>query len=91
MRTLEQIKGRPTRYEVVAEAPGFRARIGFTSRPSKMGLLSLAQDSADELVPHIGEDNSVRYSFRHGLKLGALTIRKSGKTQRDIILEEMGV
>lgn len=83
-RTRAELHNRTTTYEIVAVLPtGAQHRLGFTARISKRTLLGLAQDHAETLLPHLGGDDSASYTAAGGLRLGAVTVRKSGRTERE--------
>lgn len=83
-RTRDQLRHYATTYEVVAVIPGHEPiRLGFTERPSKIAFIRMAQDHATLLLLHIGENDSVSYTAAGGLRLGAITIRRSGRTERE--------
>jgi hypothetical protein len=83
-RTREALQYRDTTYEVVAIIPGREAvRLGFTARPSKATFIRLARAHSALLLPHLGDDDAVSYSASAGLRIGAVVVRKSGRTERD--------
>lgn len=87
-RTRTAMLRRSTTYEVVATLPTGEIRLGFTSRPSRATFLRLARQHADAILPHIADDAPATYTTAGGLRLGAVTIRKSGRTEREIASEE---
>ena len=75
---------RATAYEVVASLPtGETMRLGFTTRPRAAKFLDFAQRHADALLPHLGPDDRTTYSQQDGLKLGAVRVHLSGRTERE--------
>jgi len=83
-RSRDQLRYYATTYEVVAVIPGHEpVRLGFTARPSKRAFIRLAHDHAALLLPHIEENDAVSYTAAGGLRLGAVTIRRSGRTERE--------
>lgn len=82
-RGPEETFRRTTRYEVMAELPGHRVRVGFTSRPSRSAFLRMAQAYHEALDPHLTPEDVWSYSQRDGLRLGkAVVVKMSGRTER---------
>lgn len=89
-RTLEQLHGRRTTYEVVAVLPiGTHERLGFTSRPSRATLLRMAREASELILPHLTNDDTITYSAAGGLRIGPVVVRKSGRTERECAVEEV--
>lgn len=88
-RTLTQMHRHATAYEIVAELPTGTIRLGFTIRPSARTFLRMAMDHREAIIPHIREEDDASYTAAGGLRLNEkVTIRKSGKTERDCAIEE---
>jgi hypothetical protein len=83
-RTRSELLRYGTTYEIVAELPSGAVRLGFTARPSMSTFVRLAQQHAEEILPHIAADDEASYTAAGGLRLGRdVLIRKSGRTERE--------
>lgn len=90
-RTRTQMLNRQTSYEVVANTPDGRIRLGFLARVNKHTLLKVAQrpENSSRLLHYMSDDDpSATYSRDNGWTLGPITIRLSGRTERDCANEE---
>lgn len=87
-RTLEAMHRRPTCWEVAAYFPdGRRLILGYTARVTRDGLLSLARDHADAILPFVSEDDPASYSAARGLHLGPVRIARTGRTEHTARVE----
>ena len=88
-RTREALHGCPTTYEVVADLPTGRVRLGFTARACRGTLLWYARMHRDLLLPHVDLDATWSYSRTTGLVLcPSVAVRLSGRTERDCAMQE---
>lgn len=88
-RPRDAITNRATCYEVVMVLPGKDPRrVGFTARPSRMRFVGYAREHADEILPFLADDDRMLYSAKRGLRLGPVSIRLSGRTERECADEE---
>ncbi len=85
-RTLTQMQHRPTAYEVVVTRDnGQETRLAFTERRTKQALLRIAQDNGQQILGMLGDwDGEATYSAKSGWTFGPVTIRFSGRTERDL-------
>lgn len=87
-RTLAAMHRRPTRWEVAAHFPdGTRLIFGYTARVTRSGLLSLAQQHAEAILPYVSEEDPASYSAARGLQLGPVRIAKTGRTEHTARVE----
>lgn len=90
-RSRVALHRRLTTYEVVADIPTGRIRLGFVVRPSKTSLLRLAREHSAALLPYVSDSDTATYSADAGLRLGAkVVVRRSGRTERECADEEVG-
>lgn len=89
-RTRTQMLNRQTSYEVVADTPDGRIRLGFLFTVNKHTLLRAAQrpENSSRLLLFLSDDDSSAYSREKGWTLWPITIRLSGQTERDCANEE---
>ena len=84
-RTIAQMQFRPTSYEVVATHNGAETRLAFTERHTKSALLRIAQTNSETVLAMLGDwDGEARYTKVQGWEFGPVSIRYSGKTERDL-------
>lgn len=92
---LAALHNRATRYEVVAikqEPIGeTRVLIGYTARHSRHGLLAACRQRGEVMIKALGlNDTSMLFPAKRaadGFDIDKWSIRFSGRTQRDAILE----
>lgn len=84
-RSREEMKNRPTSYEVVAVLHGIEHRIGFTPKRTKAALFHMAQTNKELILPHVEEGNdTVVYNRENGMWFGPYAgVKFSGKTERE--------
>ena len=88
-RTLTQMQHRPTSYEVVAKhEDGQEIRLAFTERRTKRCLLHIHQSNGQKILDMLGQwDGIATYSSNSGWIFGPVSIRFSGRTERDLASE----
>ena len=85
-RTLAEMQHRPTSYEVVAKCDdGPETRLAFSQRNTKAVLLDIAFANRETLLELIGDgwDGETDYTRDCGWIFGPVSIRFSGRTERD--------
>jgi hypothetical protein len=88
-RSLEEVRHRATRYEVIGVSPtGERIRVGFTGRKNGIGLIKALQTRGPSLVTHLGVLESDTFHLTKGRSpvatLKGWTFSFSGLTERDV-------
>lgn len=89
-RSLEEMHRRITAYEIVAVQGEKHIRLGFTARPNKRSLLDAARSQGGLLCSMLSkaEQEAIpTYTKAGGWRFGSLSVRLSGKTERDCALE----
>lgn len=88
-RRLDAMRNRLTTYEVALVTPsGAKFRVGYTQRRSFRGLLALVV-AYEDAIARVSDLTGDEPASRHGgeLRLGDATVRFTGRTARDAILE----
>ena len=84
-RTIAQMQFRPTSYEVTVSHNGEETRLAFTERRTKSTLLRIAQGNSETILAMLGVwDGEATYTKAQGWTFGPVSIRYSGKTERDL-------
>ncbi len=84
-RTIAQMANRSTSYEVTVSHNGEETRLAFTERRTKSALLRIAQANSKSILSMLGDwDSEAKYTKAQGWTFGPVSIRYSGRTERDL-------
>lgn len=85
-RTLEEMQNRPTAYEVAIDG----VPVAFTVRKTKAALLAIAREHGDAILAKPGAAEAVAtYSKARGWEFGPVRVDFTGRTERDVCIEQM--
>lgn len=86
-RTLTEMQNRLTAYEVVARhEDGREQRLAFSEKRTKRVLVDIAFANRETLLPMLGDwtGDDATYNKATGWTFGPVSVRFSGRTERDI-------
>ena len=85
---LEQLKYRPTLYELVVTSPDHTPMLAGYGRHGQSGMLSLLRKNGEAWAKHIADNDPVTFAKGgRSCQFGKLEFRFSGRTEREAIME----
>lgn len=86
---LARLKNYSTRYELLAIHRDYKVLLCYTSRRTRAGVVDAIRNRGAELVALTGSENfTFGKNATDGVRLGEWTIKFTGRTQRECIIQD---